>query len=178
VESGAADAAGLTDRHLAIACGSHIAAPVHTRLVASWLADLGLGDDDLLCGAENPRDRATKFQMIRAGGQACQVHNNCSGKHAGFLTVARHLGAGPDYVQPDHPVQLTVRAAFEEVTGARSPGYGIDGCAAPNFATTLHGLGRAMGYFAGARGGSGDLREQAAARLRDAMGAHPDLVAG
>lgn len=174
VESGAG--AGLTAEQLALACASHQGAAAHVGRVAAWLADLGLGEADLRCGAHEPADRAERDRLIRAGEGPCQLHNNCSGKHAGFLTLARHLRAGPDYVDPGHPVQLAVRAAFEAVTGACSPGYGIDGCSAPNFATTLRGLARAMAAFAAA--GSGDARGRAMRRLTEAMMAHPDLVAG
>ena len=70
-----------------------------------------------------------------------------------------------------------MRAAFEEVTGEASPGFGIDGCSAPNFATSLHGLARAMARFAAA-GAEGGARDDAMVRLREAMVAHPELVAG
>ncbi|KKL57724.1 hypothetical protein LCGC14_2232550 [marine sediment metagenome] len=177
MESGAADAAGLTPEHLALACASHEGAPIHVDRVRAWLAARGLGDGDLLCGTEVSRDTQTKLAMIRAHEGPCQVHNNCSGKHAGFLTLTQHLKAGPDYVALDHPVQKAVRASFEEVTGMVSPGYGIDGCSAPNFATTVTGLAHAMAQFAGARQGQG-VRQDAMARLTQAMIAHPDLVAG
>ena len=114
--------------------------------------------------------------MIRAGGTPCRVHNNCSGKHAGFLTLSRHLGAGPDYVAIDHPVQRAVRDAFEHLTAETSPGFGIDGCSAPNFAASLHGIARAMAYFANARGDN--ARSTAAQSLVHAMISRPDLVAG
>jgi L-asparaginase II len=74
-------------------------------------------------------------------------------------------------------VQTAAKAAFEEVTAETSPGYGIDGCSAPNFATTVHGLARAMGFFASAQDRS-DTRSTAAARLVQAMAAYPELVAG
>ncbi|MBC7156666.1 MAG: asparaginase [Rhodobacteraceae bacterium] len=175
VESGAADALG--PEHLALACASHSGAAVHTGLVARWLADLGLGEGDLRCGPQEPGDRAARDALIRAGQAPCQIHNNCSGKHTGFLMLNRHLGGGPEYVAPDHKVQQAVRAAFEEVTGAASPGFGIDGCSAPNFATSVSGLARAMAAFAAARA-DGDGRARAMVRLREAMMAHPDLVAG
>ena len=70
----------------------------------------------------------------------CQLHNNCSGKHAGFLTLNRHLGGEAEYVEVDHPVQKAVRAATEEVAGEASAGYGIDGCSAPNFAGSIGAL--------------------------------------
>lgn len=177
VESGAAAATGLGAAHLALACASHEGARVHTGMVAGWLGQLGLGEADLRCGAHLPGDPEARKALVCSDTAPCQIHNNCSGKHAGFLTLARHLKAGPEYVEPDHPVQRAVRAAFEEVTGEPSPGFGIDGCSAPNFATTVHGLARAMAFFAAADPG-GDARAAAAARLARAMAAHPVLVAG
>ena len=177
IESGAAGAYGLTAEQLALACASHNGAAIHTDRVKAWLAELGLGDDDFRCGPQVPDDDAARFALIRVYEAPCQVHNNCSGKHAGFLTLAQHLGAGPEYVEPDHPVQKACLAAFEEVTGEESPGYGIDGCSAPNFITSLHGMARAMARFACAEEGK-DARQSAQHRLWQAMVAHPELVAG
>lgn len=177
VESGAADAAGLTEAQLALACASHNGARIHTEMVSRWLSDLGLAESDLRCGAHVPADETARNELIISGEKPCQIHNNCSGKHAGFLTLTKHLGAGPEYVEIDHPIQRAIREAFEEVTGEHSPGYGIDGCSAPNFATTVHGLARSMAFFAGANP-DGIVREQAAARLTRAMTRHPELVAG
>ncbi len=177
VESGAAGKHGLTTEHLALACASHEGAAIHTDRVQDWLKSLSLGDDDLRCGAQAPADKTAKFALIRAHNSPCQCHNNCSGKHAGFLTLTRHLGAGPEYVEPTHPVQKSCLDAFETVTDMTSPGYGIDGCSAPNFATTLHGAARAMSFFANASE-TGDARQNAALRLHQAMRLHPDLVAG
>ncbi|AZB62207.1 asparaginase [Cereibacter sphaeroides] len=175
LESGAG--AGLSSRRLALACASHQGAELHTGHVGRWLSDLGLGEADLRCGAHMPADTAERDRLIRAYEEPCQIHNNCSGKHAGFLMLSQHLKAGPEYVEIDHPVQQAVRTAFEEVTDEASPGYGIDGCSAPNFATTVAGLARAMAFFAGASAGGG-VRERSAARLVEAMIAHPELVAG
>ncbi|MBF9033024.1 asparaginase [Rhodobacterales bacterium HKCCE2091] len=177
VESGAADRAGLTTRHLALACASHNGAAIHTGLVDTWLADLGLAESDLRCGPQFPDDREARKDLTCSDRAADQRHNNCSGKHTGFLTLTRDLGGGPEYVDPDHPVQRAVLSAFEEVTEQSSPGYGIDGCSAPNFATTMSGLARAMASYAAA-GTGGSAREDAMVRLREAMMAHPDLVAG
>ena len=177
VESGAADAFGLRIDQLALACASHIGAASHTGRVRDWIAALGLGDDDFRCGAHEPNDREARDALIRAGARPCQYHNNCSGKHAGFLTLNRHLEGGSEYVEADHPVQRAVREAFEDVTGEASPGYGIDGCSAPNFATTLVAMARAMARFATA-GRRGGVRAAAQVRLVAAMVAHPELVAG
>ena len=175
--SGAADAAGLGAEQLALACASHQGARLHTEAVARWLADLGLPESALRCGPEVTRDTALEHEMIRAGEAPTQLHNNCSGKHTGFLTLNRHLKGGSEYVDPDHPVQKAALEAFETVTGLDSPGFGIDGCSAPNFATTMHGMARAMAVFATAGRRSGAL-DQAAARLVQAMISHPMLVAG
>ena len=167
----------LSDEQLALACASHNGAAIHTDRVGAWMKDLGLTDDDFRCGPQMPADRAARTGLIRADETPCQVHNNCSGKHAGFLTLSRHLNAGPGYDQIDHPVQQACKAAFEEVTQETSLMFGIDGCSAPNHACSLHGLARSMAFFASA-GDRSDRRSQAAARLTQAMARHPDLVAG
>ncbi len=177
VESGAADAAGLTDQHLALACASHNASEIHNTMVNDWLAAQGFTDDDLICGPQEPRDIGIRDELIRCNDPVCRVHNNCSGKHTGFLTLSKHLGAGGNYTDIDHPVQKAVQAAHEELTHEDSAGYGIDGCSAPNHASTLKGMARAMAFYAAAREGNG-TRETAAARLRTAMAKHPEYVAG
>ncbi|MFT3687965.1 asparaginase [Paenirhodobacter sp.] len=172
IRSGAADAAGLTERQLALSCASHSGAALHVQAVADWLAALDLGEADLRCGAHMPQDRDENKRLTCSATSPCQLHNNCSGKHAGFLTLNRHLGGGSEYTEVDHPVQKAVKDAFEEATQEVSPGYGIDGCSAPNFACTVTGLARAMQHFAAAPEGS------APARLARAMVAFPEMVAG
>ena len=177
LESGAAEAHGLTDRQIALSCASHQGAAIHTEAVTRWLADLGLSDADLRCGAHEPYDIAERNRLIKADEKPCQCHNNCSGKHSGFLTLNRHLKGGSEYIDLDHPVQIAVKQAHEETTGETSPGYGIDGCSAPNFATSVHGLARAMARFAAATG-TGDARDRAMHRLTHSMATHPEMVAG
>lgn len=177
IESGAADAYQLTTEQLALACASHQGAQIHTDRVSAWLADLGLDEADLRCGPQFPDDIPTRVKLIKADEKPCQLHNNCSGKHAGFLTLNQHLGGSAEYIDPDHPVQKAAKAAMEETTGVDSPGHGIDGCSAPNFATSLVGLARSMASFANATEGK-SARETAMVRLREAMMTHPELVAG
>ena len=175
VASGAADA--LTPRHLALACASHEGSPIHTHFVARWLSELGLGESDLLCGPQPPRDADANAMLIRSREEPNQIHNNCSGKHTGFLALGKHLGAGPSYIAAEHPVQRAVLEVFEETTGSTSSGYAIDGCSAPNFATSLVAFARALAWFATA-GSRSAVLDQSAVRLREAMIAHPELVAG
>ena len=177
VESGAAEAFGLTEAQLALACASHSGSAQHVRMVERWLADLGTDHHALRCGSHMPGDTAERDRLIRAEEEPCPLHNNCSGKHAGFLTLNHHLGGDSEYVEIDHPVQRAVKAAFEDLTEETSTGYGIDGCSAPNFTTSVQGLARAMAFFAEATDG-GNTRERAAHQLTRAMAAHPELIAG
>lgn len=177
ITSGAAEKFGLTSEQLALACASHNGADIHTRRINTWLSQLGLRNSDLRCGPQLPNDFPARNAMIKTDASPCQVHNNCSGKHAGFLTLAQHMGAGPEYVEMDHPVQQACLSAFEETTGQDSPCYGIDGCSAPNFATTVTGLARSMAWFSSAVDRS-DRSSGAAQQLVEAMMQHPDLVAG
>jgi L-asparaginase II len=177
VETGAADAFGLTEAHLAFACASHQGEHRHVDMAGRWLSGLGLAETDLRCGAHEPYDRTERDRLIKSDESPCQLHNNCSGKHCGFLTVTQHLKAGPEYVELDHPLQKAVKAAFEDVTEETSAGYGIDGCSAPNFTTTVAGLARAMASFAAATD-SGSARSRAMHRLTRALATFPELVAG
>ena len=176
IESGASAANSLTGQQLALACASHNAAKIHTDLVNGWLDHLGLADDAFRCGSQEPTDVPARDALIRAGQSPCQCHNECSGKHCGFLTLAKYVGAGPEYVEVDHPVQKAVLDAFEDMTGTVSPGFGIDGCSAPNFATTMVGFARAMARMA--KGDDGTVRGRAAQELTEAMRIYPEMVAG
>lgn len=175
MESGAGR--NLTPKQLGLVCASHNGAAIHTEAVARWLADLGLSEADLRCGSHEPQDRTERVRLIKTDASPCQLHNNCSGKHAGFLMMNRHIGGHADYVEADHPLQIAIKAAHEEVTGEASAGFGIDGCSAPNYSTSVQGLARAMAYFACAQEG-GDARQDAAYRLSRGMMAHPEMVAG
>ena len=175
LESGAADAAGLQPEQLALSCASHNGAVIHTTKVEAWLDGIGLGESDLRCGCHMPWDKDENRRLTCSDHKPNQLHNNCSGKHAGFLTWTRHAKAGPEYVEIDHPLQQAIRQATAEVTGEDPAGYGIDGCSAPNFAGSITGLARAMAAFAQP---GGDARGQAMARLVQAMTAYPELVAG
>ena len=175
IEFGAAKAAQLKSEHLALACASHQGAAVHTDLIAAWLTAIGLTVDNLQCGPQPPRDAAVKAKDRTA----TRLLNNCSGKHTGFLTLAKHLAASAEsYLDLDAPVQKAVADAFAEVTETTQPlAFGTDGCSAPNFAAPLIGIARAMAKFA-APESFGGVRREAANRLVDAMRTHPVLVSG
>jgi L-asparaginase II len=180
VESGAAEKYGLGDAELALACASHHGQPVHVEAVTRWLERIGLGIGDLECGAHLPKEVASAQALIRAGSGPAAVHNNCSGKHTGFLCTARCLGEPVrGYIEPDHPVQQRVTKALGEMTGldlSRAP-RGRDGCGIPAIAMSLHGLARGFARLADPSG-LHDERRAAATRLLDAMAAAPVMVDG
>ena len=186
VASGAADELGLADEELAIACASHNGEPAHTEVVARMLARTGLDVEALECGAHWPYREPIQRQMAAAGIEPSALHNNCSGKHAGFLCLACRLAGGSDrrsyvrgYIGPGHPVMQAVTAALQAATGfdlARTA-RGTDGCSIPTYAIPLRHLAHAF-----ARVGSGlglaAGHAEAARRLRRAVARHPFMVGG
>lgn len=181
IESGAADRFELTEVDLALVCASHSGEPVHVEGVADLLRRLGLSGADLICGGHLPYHDASARAMIRAGHRAGPIHNNCSGKHAGFLATALHLREPTTgYAGPVHPVQLRVRRVLGQMangTATIADDSVIDGCGAPNFPLPLRGLALAMARLVDPRD-AGRLRTEAARRLVAAMIGYPHLVAG
>lgn len=180
VESGALDRFALGDEALALALASHNAEPCHTAGVERVLARLGLTADDLGCGPQAPGDVETRHALIRAGASPSRVHNNCSGKHAGFLSVARHLGLDPaGYLDPAGELQRAVREAVAQMTevAAESLEGGLDGCSAPTFRLPLARLATAIARVANPEGLAPE-RRAACERMQRAVAAHPHLIAG
>jgi len=180
VESGAADAYGFGRRELALACASHSGEPEHAALAAAMLERAGLDAGALECGAHWPSRQEAALDLARQGKRPTALHNNCSGKHAGFLCTCRHAGLGHrGYVAIGHEIQQGVRDAMEAVTGAAHgvENCGTDGCSIPTYAVPLKSLAR--GFARMATGvGLGETRARAAKRLIDACMAEPFLVAG
>src|ERR1700681_4314899 len=180
VETGAADRFGLGDAEIALACASHRGEPVHVEAVRRWLGRVDLGPQDLECGSHPPGNAAAAEALIRAGEVPSALHSDCSGKHSGFLTTARHKGEPTrGYIAPDHPVQRRVLAALEAMSGldlSRAP-RGTDGCGIPVIGISLHGLARAMARLADAKGLPAE-RAAAGKRILDAMAAAPLMVSG
>jgi L-asparaginase II len=180
VESGAADLLDLTDQETALACASHSGSEDHVATARSMLAKVGLDASALECGAHWPLGEAAARALARSGGTPNALHNNCSGKHAGFICLALAMGVDPKgYVAPDHWIQREVAAAIEAVTGARLSEElrGIDGCAIPTYAIPLIALARGFARF-GTGHGLSPTQRKAAARIRSVVAAHPLTVAG
>jgi L-asparaginase II len=188
VASGAADSFGLTDEELALACASHSGEPEHVATAAGMLAKLGLDAGALECGTQWPSREPVLRAMATRGEAATPLHNNCSGKHGGFVCVAclmaRNAGAEPaefarGYVAAGHPVMREVAAALSAATGVdveQAP-CGIDGCSIPTYALPLRALALAFAR-AGTGQGLAAGHARAARRLREAVAAAPFMVGG
>lgn len=180
IESGAADRFGLTGAELALACASHSGEPLHAETAAAMLRKAGQDAGCLECGTHWPSNAQATRDLARSGAEATALHNNCSGKHAGFVCTACALGVDvAGYVRPDHRVQQEVKAALEDVTGTAldAARRGTDGCSIPTYAIPLRALARGFARI-GTGHGFGPARSAAARRLRAAVAANPFLVAG
>lgn len=192
IETGAADRFALNDEELALACASHSGEPEHVRTAERMLKKAGLDGGCLECGAHWPMlnqrtrdgkgpdgDKAT-IDLFQSGGKPTALHNNCSGKHSGFLCVAVELGHDPrGYVSADHPTMREITASVAAMTSydlARTA-VGVDGCSIPTFAIPLRNIARGFAKFASGNGLAPE-RARAAARLRVAAAKAPFMVAG
>jgi L-asparaginase II len=182
VFSGAADALGLTGEELAVACASHSAEPRHLAAVRSILRKAGLSESDLQNGAHPPRHALTAARLARNGETPRPIHGNCSGKHAGMLAVCVYAGWDPaGYRDPEGPLQELMQRTVAKLCGIELEAIRIagDGCGVPVFALPLQNL--ALGFARLSTGGAKDFPEdllEAVCRVRDAMRAHPFMVAG
>jgi L-asparaginase II len=180
VTSGAIDRFAISDEQLALACASHHGEEVHVTKVTGFLGHLGLSGSNLECGAHPPTNGKAREALRASGLQPTALHNNCSGKHSGMLSVARALGVDPvGYVEREHPVQVAVRAAIETVLGTPLSVdlCGRDGCSIPTWAAPLSAFAQGFAKMATGRGLPPELGA-AAHRIFDAATANPLLVAG
>jgi L-asparaginase II len=179
VESGVAERYGFGDEELALACASHSGELAHVAGVERMLAAAGLDSSALRCGTHWPMSQSAAYALAKTG-TASAVHNNCSGKHAGFLCLACAVGDDhADYWRPEHAVQREVRAVIEDLTGAvlGQDVCATDGCSVPTWAIPLQSLARGFAKFATGQGLS-QQRAAAAERLRHACAQKPWHVAG
>ncbi len=178
--SGGADRWGLTAEELAVTAASHAGSRMHRETVASVLSKAGLSPDQLACGTHMPYDEAAARELTCSGEQPQLLHCNCSGKHAGMLALAAHMGWPTEgYHRLKHPVQQAVREAILEVTGV-SPAelsHGIDGCGLPVWRMPLSALARGFARL-GRPETLSERWQEAARRIVGAMAAHPERVSG
>ncbi len=181
IASGAADAFLCSDAEIALACASHSGEGMHVRTAALMLEKFGLSESYLRCGSHLPFNEAEAERMIKAGEHPTQLHNNCSGKHAAMLAVAKHIDADiATYDQLENPVQQQILEAiskFAEVP-QNEVRIGTDGCAAPNFALPLSAMARSfLNLISPPDSFPNDLKD-ASRRIVSAMTAFPFLIGG
>ena len=180
--SGAADELGIAGEELAVACASHSGEPRHLAAVRSILRKAGLSEDDLQNGTHPPMHTLTAARLARNGEKPRAIHGNCSGKHASMLAVCAHAGWDTHtYRDPEGPLQMLVRRTVAKLCDLEPDAVWLagDNCGVPVFATPLRNL--ALGFARLAAGGAEDFPDdlqEAVQRIRDAMRAHPYMVAG
>ncbi len=177
VEDGVVERFGLGLEELALACASHSGEPRHVAVVRSTLEKAGLDASALACGPHPPFEDGAAESLRAAGEAPGRIHNNCSGKHAGMLALARaHGWPAEGYHEAEHPVQRRMLDQIERWTGVDRSGIatGVDGCGVVTFAFPLEGLARAFGRLARAA----NAGEPGPESVVEAMAAHPFLVAG
>ena len=180
IETGAADAFNLSDDEIALCCASHRGEPMHVQRVLSILQRLGLSVDDLSCGPQTPGHAPSARALIVAREEPSRAHNNCSGKHSGMLTTARHTGAPVNgYSAPDHPIQTRLIGDVGAMGGVdlSATARGIDGCGIPVFGMPLIAVARAMANLADPVDQT-EVRQAAAKRIITACAAHPLMLSG
>jgi L-asparaginase II len=180
VESGAATRFGMEPADLALLAGSHSGEPRHTERVQALLQRAGLGPNDLQTGVHPPFHEPTRAALQSRREAPSPLHHNCSGKHCGMLCACVHGGWDTrTYFRPDHPHQRRVHHLVGEATGLPVDRIqvGIDGCGVPTFAVPLAAFAAAFARLAGGEG-LPEAHADAAAQVRAAMLAHPEMVGG
>jgi L-asparaginase II len=179
--SGAADRFGFTDKEVALVCASHNGEPIHTELVASILRKIGLTADALKCGVHEPYSVEVARELRERGEAPNVLHNNCSGKHAGMLAMALHLGASTDdYIRPEHPVQIAIGktiAQFADVP-VEDLAVATDGCAVPVFGITVKAMALAYARLVAPPLSFDEATRNACRRIVRVMNAYPELIGG
>lgn len=181
VLSGAADRFGFTEEEIALACASHSGEEIHTRVVASMLKKIGLDPAALKCGVHEPFSAVATKILREQGTEPNVLQNNCSGKHAGMLALALHLGAPIEtYYQADNPVQIAIAEVVSRFSGVavEDLAVGVDGCGVPVFGITVQAMARMYARLVSPlEEFNPDLRD-ACRRIVAAMINHPELIGG
>jgi L-asparaginase II len=180
LERGVAERLQLSTQELALLSASHNGTPQHVEVARSLLQKGGFGEADLLCGPHPPFDKKAALSIAQSGSKPQRIHNNCSGKHAGFLLLAQELGVDSSrYLDPDADSQQLVQqtvAAMAEVDPTRIQ-VGLDGCGAPSFWMPLVGIARSFARLTNPDG-LDPVRARACRSMLDAITKEPLLLAG
>jgi len=181
VTTGAADRFGFTEKEIALACASHSGEPIHTETVLSMLNKIGLGPEALKCGVHEPFSAEETRRLREQGEEPNVLQNNCSGKHAGMLALALHLGAPTEsYNQLDNPIQAVIRDTVAKFSGTpvQDLAIGIDGCAVPCFGVSVSAMARMYAHLVSPPIGFADAARAACRRIVAAMIEYPEMIGG
>jgi L-asparaginase II len=181
VASGAAERFGFNESEIAVACASHSGEPIHVETVALMMEKIGLSEDALKCGTHEPFSVEETRRLRERGLPPHVLQNNCSGKHAGMLALALHMGAPIEtYDQPDNPVQLAIGRTVEQFSGVprEDLAVGVDGCGVPVFGVTVRAMALMYARLVRPPRDWDERTSVACARIVDAMTSHPEIVGG
>lgn len=178
VERGGVERFNFTPSELSLSCSSHETAQIHLDAVKAMQEKIGIQESDLQCGAHMPGDASKLRMVIQQNIKPTPNFNNCSGKHTAMLAHAKMRGLPlENYLDPAHPIQQDILAAFAEMCGIEKEKVelGVDGCSAPNFAVPLINAALGMARLCDPRGLS-EARAAACRKITSAMLAHPEMV--
>ncbi|MDX3384172.1 asparaginase [Streptomyces niveiscabiei] len=158
---------------LSLAAASHSGEERHLAGARRILEEAGVCESDLRNVEDMPYGAAQRDQWIRDGRGPSRLAQNCSGKHAAMLYTCK-LNGWPleGYLDPGHPLQQAIAEIVEDLTGQRIAQVTVDGCGAPLFSVSLHGLARAAARITTAVPGTPE------AKVADAMRDFPELASG
>jgi L-asparaginase II len=181
ITSGAADRFAFTEPEIAVACASHNGEPIHTETVAGMLRKIGLDESFLKCGVHEPFSAEVTRQLREDGEKPTVLHNNCSGKHTGFLALALHVGAPVEtYDQITNPVQLAVLRVIAEFSGESLSDIELatDGCGAPVFGMPIKSMALMYARLVNPPAEFTEEVRTACDRIVSAMTKHPEMIGG
>jgi len=181
VASGAADQFGFTDQEIAIACGSHSGEPIHVETVRSMLRKIGLEAGALRCGIHEPFSAEVVRELAQNREQPNVLQNNCSGKHAGMLAVAMHIGAPAEtYDQASSPVQQLIARTVSQFSGVprEKIALGIDGCGVPVFGISVRAMALMYARLVAPLDSFDAAAREACKRIVGAMIGFPEMIGG
>lgn len=132
----------LTSEELALCCGSHAGEECHIRIARQILEKFDIDESLLKCGVHAPLARSMQDKMLLRGEKPTAIHNNCSGKHIGFLVICKKKGWDmTTYDKPNHPLQIAIRDKINQMCEVEQP-YPIttDGCGVPILSMPLKNM--------------------------------------
>lgn len=180
ISSGAQEAFNVSEKELAIACGSHSGEDFHLECVRSWLDRLGMKESDLECGVHPSTDLESSLALLQKGTESTQLNNNCSGKHTAMLCLSKHLGIDyKNYSRINHRVQIEIKAALELFSNYKldDSTAGIDGCSVPTWLIPIGVLAELYATLGESKSGN-KVISIASKKILEACLKYPEYLSG